>query len=66
MKNSKYTSEFRESSIQLVLNSNEEIKIIASDLGVNIKTLYNWVYNYKKEHNQHKKNSSSVKAQTTK
>ncbi len=47
----KHTREFKESAIQLVLNSNEEIKIIAQDLGMNAKTLYNWVYNYKRENN---------------
>ena len=47
----KHTREFKESAIQLVLNSNEEIKIIAQDLGMNPKTLYNWVYNYKRENN---------------
>ncbi len=42
----KHTREFKESAIQLVLNSNEEIKTIAQDLGMNHKTLYNWVYNF--------------------
>jgi len=51
MRNSKHTREFRDSAIQLVLNSNEEIKDLAEDLGVNPKTLYNWVYNYKRENN---------------
>jgi transposase len=51
MRNSKHTREFRDSAIQLVLNSNEEIKNLAEDLGVNPKTLYNWVYNYKRENN---------------
>ena len=60
MRNSKHTREFRDSAIQLVLNSNEEIKVIAEDLGVNPKTLYNWVYNYKRENNlqtYHRSNS---------
>lgn len=47
----KHSKEFKESAIQLVLNSNEEIKTIAQDLGMNHKTLYNWVYYYKKENN---------------
>ena len=51
MRNSKHTREFRDSAIQLVLNSDEEIKDLAEDLGVNPKTLYNWVYNYKRENN---------------
>jgi len=47
MRKSKHTREFRDSAIQLVLNGDEEIKDLAEDLGVNPKTLYNWVYNYK-------------------
>ncbi len=47
----KHTREFKESAIQLVLNSNEEIKTLAQDLGMNHKTLYNWGYYYKKENN---------------
>ena len=62
MRNSKHTREFRDSAIQLVLNSNEEIKNIAQDLGVNPKTLYNWVYTYKRENNLQTYNRQSNKA----
>jgi len=48
MRNSKYTREFRDSSVQLVLNSNESTAKIAKDLDINEKTLYNWVKEYKK------------------
>ena len=51
MKNSKYTREFRDSSVQLVLNSQESTIKIAKDLDVNEKTLYNWVREYKKANN---------------
>jgi len=51
MKNSKYTREFRDSSVQLVLNSQESTTKIAKDLDVNEKTLYNWVREYKKANN---------------
>ena len=61
MRNSKHTREFRDSAIQLVLNSNEEIKNIAQDLGVNPKTLYNWVYTYKRENNLQTYNRQSNK-----
>ena len=61
MRNSKHTREFRDSAIQLVLNSNEEIKHIAQDLGVNPKTLYNWVYTYKRENNLQTYNRQSNK-----
>jgi len=55
----KHTREFKESAIQLVLNSNEEIKTIAQDLGMNAKTLYNWVYNYKRDNNLQTYNRTS-------
>ena len=58
----KYTKEFKESAIQMVLNSKEEIKVIAQDLGVNAKTLYNWVYNYKRDNNLQTYNRISNKA----
>ena len=51
MKNSKYTREFRDSSVQLVMNSDESTAKIAKDLDVNEKTLYNWVREYKKSNN---------------
>jgi len=51
MKNSKYTREFRDSSVQLVMNSDESTAKIAKDLDVNEKTLYNWVREYKKANN---------------
>jgi transposase len=61
----KHTKEFKESAIQLVLNSNEEIKTIAQDLGMNAKTLYNWVYDYKRDNNlqtyNRANNKSSIK-----
>ena len=43
----RYTHEFKESTIQLVLNSNESIKKIAKDLDLHEKTLYAWVRAYK-------------------
>jgi len=55
----KHTREFKESAIQLVLNSNEEIKTIAQDLGMNAKTLYNWVYSYKRDNNLQTYNRTS-------
>ncbi len=58
----KHTREFKESAIQLVLNSNEEIKTIAQDLGMNPKTLYNWVYNYKRDNNLQTYNRTSSKS----
>jgi len=66
MRNSKYTREFRDSAIQLVLNSDEEIKDLAEDLGVNPKTLYNWVYNYKRDNNLQTYHSSKSNKSTSK
>ncbi len=48
MKNSQYTREFRDSTIQLVLNSGDSVLKIAKDLNVNPKTIYNWMNEYKK------------------
>jgi len=61
----KHAREFKESAMQLVLNSNEEIKTIAHDLGMNAKTLYNRVYNYKRDDNlqtYHRGNSNKSTA----
>ena len=43
MKNSKYTKEFKDSTIQLVINSNKSAYQIAQDLDINDKTLYSWI-----------------------
>jgi len=51
MRNSQYTREFRDSTIQLALNSEKSILQIAKDLDVNPKTIYNWVRAYKKANN---------------
>jgi len=48
MKNSQYTREFRDSTIQLVLNSEDSVLKIAKELDVNAKTIYNWMNEYKK------------------
>jgi transposase len=51
MKTSKYTREFRDSSVQLAMNSGQSALKIAADLDINPKTLYNWIREYKKAHN---------------
>ena len=66
MRNSKYTKEFKDSTVQLAMNSNEPMKNIAEDLGVNIKTLYAWVREYKKEHNIEIGHSRAPKRSTSK
>jgi len=39
----KYTAEFKLSAINMVINSDKSVAQIASDLGVNVTTLYTWV-----------------------
>jgi transposase len=51
MRNSKYTKEFRDETVELVFNSDKPAIHIAQDLGINEKTLYNWIKVYKEEHN---------------
>jgi transposase len=47
MKNKTYTQEFRDSTVQLVINSEKPTVEIAKDLDINSKTLYSWVRIYK-------------------
>lgn len=51
MRNSKYTKEFRDETVQLILNSDKSAMQIAKDLGINDKTIYNWIKLYKNENN---------------
>ena len=51
MRNSKYTKEFKDSTVQLVMNSDKSALSIANELDINPKTLYNWVKEYKKLNN---------------
>jgi len=51
MRRSKYSQEFKDSTVQLILNNNESVVKVAKDLDLNSKTLYYWVTAYKKEHN---------------
>ena len=50
MRNSKYSREFKDSTVQLIINNNEKVAKVAEDLDINPKTLYNWISSYKKEH----------------
>ena len=43
----KYTQEFKNSTIQLALNSEKSAYQIAQDLGMSDKTLYAWLRDYK-------------------
>ena len=51
MRKSKYSKEFRDSTVQLILNNNESVVKVAQDLDLNEKTLYSWVTTYKRAHN---------------
>jgi transposase len=51
MRKSKYSKEFKDSTVQLILNNNESVVKVAADLDINPKTLYHWVTVYKKAHN---------------
>jgi transposase len=43
-----YTSEFRESSIKLALESDQPIAQTARDLGINPNTIHTWINKYSK------------------
>lgn len=51
MRTSKYTQEFKDSTVQLALNSEESVLKIGTDLDVNPKTIYNWIKIYKHKNN---------------
>ena len=51
MRKMKYSKEFKDSTVQLILNDKENVVQVAEDLGLNSKTLYHWVTMYKKAHN---------------
>ena len=51
MRNSKYSREFRDSTVQLVINGNKSAMQVAADLDINSKTLYNWIKLYKEANN---------------
>jgi transposase len=47
-RNKQYTKEFRDSTVQLALNSEEPIKKIAEDLDTKYHTLYDWIKAHKR------------------
>ena len=51
MKKNKYTKEFKDSTVQLVINTDKSALKVAQDLNINAKTLYNWIREYKKANN---------------
>ncbi len=47
-KQKSYTSEFKESSVKLALDSDQPIAVTARELGVNENTLHTWINKYSK------------------
>ena len=67
MRNSKYTQEFRDSTVQLVMQSEQSVIQIGKDLDVNPKTIYNWIRDYKKANNiESRVNKTTVKTSSLK
>jgi len=62
MRKSKYSKEFKDSTVQLILNNNESVVKVAQDLDLNEKTLYSWVTTYKRAHNIPTKNINFTNA----
>lgn len=46
-----FTKEFKDSSIQLALNSESSVTKVAKDLGMPERTLQGWVQHYREENN---------------
>jgi transposase len=57
-----YPLEFKVSSSQLAVDSDQPIAQTARDLGVNINTLHNWVAKYSDSNQINHKNMSNNKA----
>ena len=55
----RYTQEFKDSAIQLALNSEKSAMKIAEELGMSNKTLYAWLRDYRKKHNLEDSSSKS-------
>jgi len=55
----KYSKEFKDSTVQLIINNNESVVKVAKDLDLNPTTLYSWVTAYKKKHNLPTRNINS-------
>ncbi len=65
-KGQRYNQEFKESAIQLALNSEKPALQVAKDLGMSEKTLYAWLRDYRKNHNLEINSSHSSKIKSTK
>ena len=59
----RYTQEFKDSAIQLALNSEKSAMQIADELEMSNKTLYAWLREYRKKHNL--ENTTAKKSKST-
>lgn len=50
MRRRKFSPEYREEAVKMVLESSRPTAQVARDLGLNEKTLGNWVNAYRREH----------------
>jgi transposase len=46
-KQNHYTSEFKESTVKLAIESDQPISVTADELGVNKNTLHTWISKYR-------------------
>jgi len=66
MASKKYPQEFRDSTVQLALNSEKSISQVGIDLGVNSKTIHNWIREHKITNNIKTDGRRSTQKSTTK
>ena len=57
----RYTQEFKDSAIQLALNSEKSTTQLAKELGMSSKTLYGWLRNYQQKYNLSNSANSTLK-----
>jgi transposase len=48
MRKNKYTTEFKDSAVQLVMDTDKSILQVATELGISDSTLHGWVTKHKK------------------
>jgi len=66
MAKSKYPQEFRDSTVQLAINSDKSVSKIGDELGVNPKTIFNWIREYKLSNNKKIEDRRAIHKSTTK
>ena len=66
MAHSKYPKEFRDSTVQLAIGSDRSVSKIGEELGVNPKTIFNWIREYKLVNNIKTDNRRTTQKSITK